>query len=219
VFKHTEATAVLEGLKVATPMGEFGAAKTMVEVGLNGVVETGQFREKFAFEGITAPPGVIPPWAEGFTPSSLSIDFSVSDYNLAAPAGIMLQNLDLAKNPPIPKELDQQLLQALLPKGTVTLSLGPSSIVSKIAEIGAEGSMVAGPTAPPSGSATVTAKGFDQAIEALKAVPPEMGLAQLVTMMIAAKGMSKPGDSGSLMWKIEGSPAGVTINGIDPTKM
>jgi hypothetical protein len=221
VFEHIDATAVLEGMKVSTPVGEFGAAKATIGAALGGVVAAGSLREKFAFEGLTMPAGIVPPWAADLAPTSLSIDMGVADFNLAAPAALMLDKLDLSKDPPLPAtEMDAPLLAALLPKGAVTITLGPSTIVSKITEIAADGSMTAGPTAQPAGSATIAVKGLDAAMAAVQAAPAEMGLGQMLPMFMMAKGMAKPGDGGALTWKIESTPEGsVLINGIDPTKM
>jgi hypothetical protein len=221
LFERIDAKAVMEGMKVSTAVGEFGASRATVEAGFNGIVANGELREKLAFEGLTLPAGLVPPWAVDLAPSSLAIDMGVTDFNLAAPAGLMLDKLDLAKDPPLPAtEMDQPLLAALLPKGTVTITLGPSTIVSKITEIAANGSMTTGPAAQPAGSATIAVKGLDAAMAAVQAAPPEMGLGQMLPMFMMAKGMAKPGDGGALTWKIESTPqGGVLINGIDPMKM
>lgn len=220
IFARVESGAVLEDMKVATPMGEFAAGRMTVEVGMNGVVETGALREKIGIEAFVAPPGLVPPWGADLVPTSFSFDFGASDFNLAAPAKLILDALDLSKNPPVPKELDPQLTKALLPKGAVTTTLGPSTIVAKIADITAEGSMLAGPEVPPSGSALIAVKGLDAIMTTLQAAPPEMGMAQLLPMFMLAKGMAKPGDGGALTWKIETTPQGsVFVNGTDLSKM
>ncbi len=153
-------------------------------------------------------------------PSSFVFDFDVSGFDLASPAGMMLDNLDLSKDPPLPKEMEQQLLSALLPQGIVKIGLGPSSVVSNIAQIGAKGSMTAGPMAMPAGEAEVTLAGFEALLAAIQAVPADMGMGQMIPMMMMAKGMSKPGENGALLWEIKSTPEGsVTINGVDPMKM
>lgn len=220
VFGKVEATAKGDAIKVMSPVGEFGAANFAFDVGMNGVVNDGWFRERFAFEGLTTPAGIIPPWAADLVPQKFAVDFDVSGFDLASPAGMVLDNLDLSKEPPLPAEMEQQLVSALLPQGVVKIGLGPSNIVTKIAELGAKGSMTAGPMAMPAGEATVTLLGFDALLAAIQAIPPEMGAGQAIPALMMAKGMSKAGENGALLWEIKSTPEGsVTINGVDPMKM
>ena len=219
LFANMSFTATLDELSVNTMIGEFGAQKIDVLIDMNGVVETGKLREKFTITGLKAPQGIIPPFATNLVPQNFTIDFNIADFNLAGPANLLIDNLDLSKEPPIPKEMEQQLLQALLPKGTVTLGLGPSEIIASIFDLKAQGSMSAGPAAMPSGQATVRLKGLDEIMTALQSAPPEMGMQQVGPVIIVAKGMAKQED-GYLSWKIESTPQGsVTVNGVDPMKM
>ena len=219
VFASMSATANIDDLSVNTMLGKFAIKQLGMLIDLNGVVENGSLREKVTLNGFKAPDGVVPPWAASLVPENLTIDFTVADFNLAAPAKMLIDSFDLSKQPPVPKEMEQQLLQALLPKGSVTIGLGPSEIIASIFDLKAEGSMTAGPMAMPAGQATVKLKGIDQIMTALQAAPPEMGMQQAAPMVIVAKGMAKT-DGDYLTWKIESTPQGsVTINGLDPTKM
>jgi hypothetical protein len=65
----------------------------------------------------------------------------------------------------------------------------------------------------------VKLKGIDDIMTAVQSAPPEMGLQQAAPVIIMAKGLGKQEADGFLSWTIEGSPAGVTINGVDPMKM
>jgi hypothetical protein len=220
VFANVSGVATINDLSVNTMMGKFGVQKVDVLVDMNGVIENGALREKFTFNGFEMPAGIVPPWAAGLAPASVSLDFSIADFNLAAPAKLLIDSFDLSKNPPVPDALDQQLQQALLPKGTVTLALGPSGVLAKIFDLKLEGSMTAGPLAQPAGQATVKLKGIDEIMAALQAAPPEMGMQQVAPMVIVAKGMGKQEPDGYLSWKIESTPQGsVTVNGVDLSKM
>lgn len=219
IFQSITATATMNELGVNTMLGQFGIQKVDVAVDANGIVENGALREKFSISGLKLPDGVVPPWAANLAPQNFTIDFNIADFNLAAPAKLAIDNFDMSKEPPLPPAIEQQLLQALLPKGAVTIGLGPSEIIASIFDLKAEGSMTAGPTAIPSGSATVRIKGLDEVMAALQAAPPEMGMQQMAPMVIVAKGMAKP-DGDYLSWKIESTPAGsVTVNGVDLMKM
>jgi hypothetical protein len=104
------------------------------------------------------PQELVPQWAAGLVPENLRIDVNLADFNLAAPAAMMIDRFDLAKDPPLPQELDNELLAALLPSGALTIGLGPSEILSTLYHLTAEGSMTAGPVAMPQGKGLVKLK-------------------------------------------------------------
>jgi hypothetical protein len=219
VFASMSGTTSLNDLSVNTMIGKFGVQRLDVLVEANGVVADGKLREKFTFSGLQMPDGVVPPWAVSLVPQNFTLDFSVADFDLAAPIKMLIDSFDLSKQPPVPPEMEQQLLQALLPKGSVTLDLGPSEIIASVFDLKAQGSMTAGPAAMPQGHATVKLKGLDAIMAAIQAAPPEMGLQQGAPMVIIAKGMAKT-EGDYLTWNVESTPTGsVTINGVDPTKM
>ena len=191
VFSNISGTSSMDALTVNTMMGKFSIDKIDFLIDANGVVADGALREKFTFTGFKAPDGIIPPWAAGLVPSNMTIDVSVKDFNLAAPAAIMLDKLDFSKDPPLPAEAENELLQALLPKGMVTIGLGASEFVANIFDLKAEGSMTAGPAAMPAGQSLIKLKGIDDIMAALQAAPPEFGMGQMSPMVIIAKGMGK----------------------------
>jgi len=220
LWRNVTGTSALETMSVNTMMGLFGIDRLEMLIDMNGIVADSHLRERFAFTGLKLPEGIVPPWAAGLVPSNLTVDFKVSDFDLAAPAGIIIDNFDLSQNPPLKPELEQQLLAALLPKMAVQIGFGPSEVVSAIYHLTAEGNMTAGPVSVPSGSALVKLKGLDEIMAALQAAPPEMGMQQVAPMVVVAKGMAKQEPDGFLSWKIESTPTGsVTVNGIDPMKM
>jgi len=219
VFNSLNGTFSMKQLTVMTPIGPVKIAEAGGTVAMNGIISDGLFGESIKVTGLELPPGIVPPFAASLTPKALTFDFKVSDFNLDAPARMIIDKMDLSKDKPLSPEMDQQLLQALLPKGAVTMTLNPSLIESDAATLSGEGAMTAGPMQPPAGSALVKLKGFDAIMQAIQSAPPEMGLQQGVAMLIAAKGMAKP-EGDLLTWKVESTPNGrVTINGIDPGKM
>jgi hypothetical protein len=220
LFGNVSGTTTLDDLSVNTMMGVFGMQKLDVLVDMNGVVENGALREKFSITGLKVPDMIVPPWASSLVPDNLTIDFKLADFNLAAPAKLVIDNFDLTQKPPLKPEIESQLLQALLPKGAVSVGLGASEIIAKIFDLKLEGSMTAGPMAMPAGQALVKLKGIDEVMAALQAAPPEMGMAQMAPMFIVAKGMAKAEPDGYLSWKVESTPTGsVLVNGVDPMKM
>jgi hypothetical protein len=219
LFETITSKAQMSTISVTTPMGPAAIAKAGVDVDMNGVVKDGKLREAFSAEGIALPPGLVPPFAAGLAPEKFSLDFTISDFDLAASVKLFLDHLAKTKDAPTP-ELEAQMMQALMPSGTVKITLAPGEIVSKSASLGYEGAMTAGPAAIPSGAALLTAKGFDALIAALNAAPPEMGMAQANVGLLAAKGFAKSESDGSISWKIESTPeGGVLVNGLDVSKM
>ena len=220
LFGNVSTIAAMNEVSINTMIGKFAIAKLDMLIDVNGIVENGALREKFTLSGLQMPEGIVPPWAANLVPANLTVDFNLSDFNLKAPAALILDKLDLAKEPPLPKDIEPQLLQALLPSGAVKIGLGSSELIAKIFDLKAEGSMTAGPAANPAGAATVKLKGLDEIMAAIQAAPPEMGMQQAAPMIVVAKGMAKQEPDGYLSWKIESTPTGgVTVNGVDPMKM
>ena len=220
VFASIDGTSTINGLTIGTMMGQVGIARLDVAVEANGFVADGRLREKFTVTGLTLPPGLVPPFAADLVPSSFVIDFNLRDFNLAAPAKLLIDQFDLTKDPPLPPGMEQHLLQALLPKGAVNIGLGPSAVIAKLYDLSLEGMMTAGPVATPLGEATVRLKGLDDVLAALQTAPPELGLQQATPVVVMAKGMAKTEGDGTLTWKIENTQqGGILINGVDITKM
>lgn len=200
--------------------GNFGLAELGISVDTNGISADGRLREKFTFTGLSVPQELVPLWASGLVPKNFSIDFEFTDFNLAAPAALIIDRLDLAKDPPLPKGFEDELMPAFLPKGTVTIGLAPSEILAPLFQFNAEGSMTAGPVATPQGSALLKLKGLDESMTALQAAPAELGLAQMMPVILLAKGLARQEGDGTLVWAIESTPAGsITVNGTDLSKM
>ena len=184
------------------------------EVELNGLVADGLFREAFTLNGLSLPAGLVPEWAAQLMPTSLKIDFKASRFNLAAPAAILLETMDLADPQPNTPEQDQALLAALLPDGVVDITLAPGSVTSPLYALTYEGRFSAGPATPmPVGKATVTATGMTAVEQALAAGPPDV-TGQITPMLKMAESMAKPGENGALVWELEATPTGgFLVNG------
>jgi hypothetical protein len=218
-FENISSTGTLQKLTAATPVGPVEIANLGYSIGMNGIVADGFAQESFSAEGLKLPAGLVPAWATGLVPDKFAFDFKISDFNLAEPAKIMLSEFDFTKKEPSTPEIDAKLLAAVMPKGAVTITMGPSRVVAKLFDLGFSGAMTAGPVGTPIGEASIKANGFDQVMDALKAAPPEMS-GSAIAVMIAAKGMAKTETDGAMTWKIENTAAGgILVNGIDVSKM
>jgi hypothetical protein len=201
------------------PMGTFGLDAAGVTVEANGLVADGMVREAFTLSGLTLPAGVVPEWAADLVPSSLSLDFKLSRFNLAAPFALLLDTVDFVTGPANPAAFEGQLMLALMPEGVVDIALAPGGVVAPIYDLGYEAAMTAGMAAMPTGTANVTLKGMTALKTALAAAPEEVGM-QAAPMLAMAEGMAKPGDNGALVWALEMTPeGGMLVNGVDVMAM
>ena len=220
LFENFVVNGKFNNFTVVSQFGQFGVESIEVVGDMNGITKDGKLREKMAFNGLTQPPALVPPWATKLVPKNLSFDFTVSGFDLASPAQMILDQLDLTKEPPLPDAFEQVLMPIFMPKGVVDITLNPSTIDNETYGVKFEGSLAAGPAALPTGKAKISAKGIDELMKIIQEAPPEAGLAQGAALVVVAKGMAKAEADGSLTWNIESTPEGkVLVNGIDPAKL
>lgn len=221
LFENMSATSTFNKVAVATPIGPVAFDSMSVVVDMNGLVKDGKLRESVAFTGISIPTAIIPPWATTLVPKNVTFDVQGSGFDLAAPTALMINALDLAKDPPLPAGFEATLLPVTLPKGTADITLHPTSISNDLYSVSAEGTMTAGPSTPiPSGQATVKVKGLDEIMKVIQAAPPEAGLQSGTAVIVVAKGLAKTDADGSLTWVVESKGDGkVLVNGVDTSQM
>ena len=213
-FATASMTATVRKLSVATPVGPVAIDEMAVALEANGLVPDGKFREAFSLSGLTLPDGLLPFWATPLLPQKLSLDVQVTDFDAAAAATVGLGVFDLPTGTPPDAVFQAKMLAALLPKGTVTITLNPGAVSGDGYALTYQGAMVAGPGMPvPTGTARITLTGIDRLQAALAAAPESLkGQAQMAIAM--AQGMAKPGDNGELVWEIDAAkPGSVLING------
>ena len=214
-FETLTSAGTMTNIAIETPMGPVGIAAATFEVDLNGVVAEGLFREAFTLSGLTLPEGMLPPWSLPLLPTDLALDVSVTGYDLAAPAAIMMALFDMPPGSEPDPAMQDAALAALLPTGSVEITLAPGSVTGAGYELTDEGAMTAGPMAMPAGSATVTLTGIDAIMAALNAAPDDVK-GQTLPMIGMAQGMATPGPAGELVWEIDATtPGSLLINGMD----
>lgn len=202
--------------EVLTPLGSFTMDKIGFSLAMNGLVKDGKLEEGFSAEGLAPPPGVVPPWASSLVPKKFNIGYGFSGFDLESPAKEFISAADFSQDKPISDAENQKLAALALPAGSVKVSLSKSAISSDTYTLTAEGEMTAGPVVPPSGHGSVSIKGLDDVMRAVQAAPPEANLKDVVSVIILAKGLAKPGADGTLVWDIDATPDGkVLINGTD----
>ena len=215
VFETLTSSGTMTDIKVETPMGAASIASATIEVDANGVVEDGMVREAITLSGLTLPTEMLPPWSLPLLPSDLAVDVTVSGFDLASPAAILMAVFDLPQGTPPDPGMQDAALMALLPTGAVDITLAPSGVTGAGYELSFEGAMTAGPMGMPAGSASVSLTGIDAIMAALNAAPDDIK-AQALPMVGMAQGLATPGEGGELVWEIDATtPGKVLINGMD----
>ncbi len=220
-FFDTLETAGSSGkMSFTTQLGnlEIGALEFLV--GLNGATSDGRLRERFSFTDLKLPTGVLPPWSTPLLPTSSTIDFTLSGFNANDPVLMILENFDFATDPPLKKEIGDQLLKATFPQRTMQMAISPGSIVAPTYKLEYDGNLVVNIGGLPSGNGKIKMEGFEKTLEALQqAAASDPSINQVIGPMMAIRGFSKT-EGNALVWEIESTLAGgVLVNGIDITKM
>ena len=220
IFANVNGTGTMNKLEVQTPMGPATAEKLVFGNSLNGLVKDGKITETFNVEGLVLPPGMAPSWAASLLPKNIALSATIAGYDAETVAKAAIDAMDLSKDPPVPKDVSDRLIDLLLPKGTVDVSFEKTSVNNDTYNISAEGNFQAGPAAMPSGKAHIAAKGLDDIMKVVQASPPEAGLQSGTAVIIAAKGMAKTETDGSLSWDVQATPDGkLLVNGVDVSKL
>jgi hypothetical protein len=201
-------------LALDSPVGTFALRRATTTNEVSGIVAEGRFRSAGAIEGLVLPPGLVPDWAAGLVPQDLSLDVTVTGFDLAAPAAILIGAFDLTAPEPLDDTILDPLLAALLPRGAVQVVLAPGRVVAPQAELGYAGDLSAGPVAMPEGQAQVTLRGYDAVLAALDAAPAEE-VAEVRQGLGMAWGLAEKGD-GLLTWEFRlGADGRLMLNGMD----
>ncbi len=217
VFANLQITGSYKGVALETPFGPVGLDEVGLTIDMNGAVAEGKFREAIRFKGLTLPEGVLPEFAAGLVPSEMTIDVAASRFDPAAATQLALGLLDLPADATPPADFGDQMLAAIMPEGSLDITIAPGETVAAAYRLTYEGSMAVGPAMPmPVGKARIGLTGMDKIYEAILASPPEMGLQEMGTMLGMAQMMAQPGVDGELIWEIEATETGgLLINGQD----
>lgn len=219
LFDHLQSNSKMLGVSVDSPLGTFGLAEVGVEVEANGFVADGMLREAFTLTGLTLPEGLVPEWAKGLVPETLSLDMKVAGFDAASGALKAMDMVDLSRNAGMVEVPENDFLNALLPSGAVGITLAPGSTVAPLYTLTYEGSLTAGPGKAPRGLGTISMTGLQAVRDAVKSAPPEMGM-QAAPVLGMAEGIARKGENGALIWELELTEGGtLLVNGTDLAAM
>ncbi|RMC35622.1 hypothetical protein [Paracoccus alkanivorans] len=205
--------ATMRDLKITSPVGEFGVDEMEFMIGMTGAVAEGRLQEKVKISGLRIPQQILPAWGASLVPEEAEFDIAISDYDLAALAGLAIRGFDLSADDPFASIQPEQALNAIIPQGAFRASIAPSYLKGADYEIGFEGDARIGPEQASEGTARITATGLDKIEEALAAAPPEAA-GQPLMMLRMARAMSQQGENGELLWQIDlAAPDTLKVNG------
>jgi hypothetical protein len=221
-FESVKTSGKSENVVVSSAFGQVSMASFDFAASLGGAVKNGNFQESFGVTGLVLPQGILPAWTAELMPQNFKLDFGATDFDLETTLNLILANLDLAKDPPLPADMQMQLLQAVIPSGNVTLAINPSEISSTLYKLALDGSLKAGPASMPTGKATIRLTGIDQIQQKLQSAAATDSTAQsILGPMMMAKGFGKVEADGSVSWVVESgpTPGSILVNGLDVTKL
>lgn len=202
-------------ISVVSPMGAFGldGVDTVLEV--TGAVPDGRLREALTFRGLTLPEGALPPYAAALIPEELSLDVTLSNFDLAAATRLALGLMDQPEAPPAMEIFGMQLLMALMPQGAVDITLAPGGARNATYDLTYEGAMRVGMGGMPSGTARIGLTGVDAIMAALFEAPPDVA-GQILPLLGMAQAIGQTGPDGELIWDIDATtPGSLRINGME----
>ena len=213
LWRNITGSGEMKDITVTTPFGSGGATSAHFEIDMNGIVSDGRFREQIAVKGLVLPTGLMPAWAPPLVPAEATIDVAVSGFDLATPAQILLDEAQPGMPPSA--DMNVRLLSALLPDGTVTVTLAPGGVVAPSYSVDVEGGFDAGPGRMPEGGITIGASGIEAAIDALNTAPEQVRSGG-VPLLMMLRGIAKPSGVGRYVWQIDmGADGKVLVNGLD----
>jgi hypothetical protein len=206
-------SAAVEKIAAQIPQGQvtidsakFGAS------GASG--SAGAFGERFAADGLTLPPTLIPAPFRDFAPTSFAVGFRASGFDVASAASEAIADMHLAGDGPAIAPDDEAKIRAKLigPDG-IAIDIEPSHIVAPLLDIAFEGHVVY-KGAKPTGTLTVHMRNFDKTQAGLKTLGPDVEK-KVAPALAMAKGLAKTDGDGSLMWVGEiGADGVMKVNGL-----
>ena len=199
---------------IATPMGAIALAGVKFAVGVSNAGPDSAIDAAIGAEGHSLPLGLAPPGAADLTPSKLDLALTLKGVDIAAAANTAIDSLHLGgPGPAISPGDSAKVSAALIGAGPLRLLLAPSHVVAPAIDADFQGEMhyTAGKA---SGAVTVTMRGFDKTMNAVKGLGPEVAMKAMPAVAMA-KGLAKTESDGALTWLIEvGDDRSLRVNGI-----
>ena len=203
----------LQKISVQTPQG--AVVMDTAKFGFGGATgAAGAFEEHFSVDGLTLPPGLVPPMYRDLTPTSVDVGFKASGFDVAAASAEAIADMHLAGDAePISSADGAKVWAKLIGAGPVIVDVPPSRLLAPQLDLSIQG-QVRYQGAKPSGTFTVHMRDFDKTMAALKGLGPEAEK-KMIPFLAMAKGMAKVEGDGTLTWVGElGADGMMKVNGL-----
>jgi hypothetical protein len=198
-------TEQLDGMEVRVEGHAVTVAHAEIGVGGDGRDGILSAHMKIGMDGLSAPE--LPPEVAPFMPRHISISPSVTGLGVAE---LTSMALDATDDPP--KEPDAARIDALFAHGGVKAAIDEMSLDVGPTHVDGHGLLTVASPSEVEAHATVTATGVDALIRQVQAIPD---MQPALAILVYAKGLAR-NEGNRLVWDIAASPAGLTVNGIEP---
>jgi Uncharacterized protein conserved in bacteria (DUF2125) len=207
--------ADIKQIGVDAPQGHFGVAG--LKFALAGAASSGaksSAEYHLAMDGLTMPPGLLPPAFSDLVPTAFNIDVKASGFDVVAGALEAINDLRFDGDGPVIAEADRtQIFAKMKGTGPITIDVLPCHVVAPQIDLTFEG-QVRLEGARPMGAMKLKVRNFDKTVEALKALGP-LASPQLLGGLALAKTLGKAESDGALTWVAEyGADGAIKVNGM-----
>lgn len=215
VFDHLNQGGSTGGLAVESPLGSFTATSLGGAIKIPGLVADGELSAELRFDGLTIPGGLLPGWADGLVPTSATIKEGLSGFHLDGAARQAVDSFDLTAKDLVTPAVLASMKASLGPLDAMVLTLAPSHLASRLLSIDLDGDVRLRQPVPDF-HVNVRAAGLDKALQDIQARSEgDPQAAQLISVLILAKGLGKAEPDGSLSWAVAKTETGpITVNGL-----
>jgi hypothetical protein len=200
---------------VTTSQGAFGLASGKFGVAASSAPgPTGALEYHFAADGVSLPPGLLPPAMQGLAPTAFNIDLKATGLDLGAGAEEAIADMHLEGDGPVIAEADRgKIFTKMKGSAPLVVELSPSHIVAPQLDATLEGQVhLEGER--PNGVLKVKIRNFDKTVAALKALGPLVS-PQMISGLTMAKALGKTDSDGALSWVAEyGVDGSIKVNGL-----
>ncbi|MEJ1159257.1 hypothetical protein [Prosthecomicrobium sp. N25] len=187
-----------DGFSVRSGFGEISAKHIGGGLRLGGLTRSSGLGLQLDASGLAVAGPNLPDWTKPLLPTDLALDADLTGFDLEAGARILIDGLEPESERPFPAEVADRAAGAALPANGFGLKVQPGRLKAAVYEVGWQADLTVGKDAI-SGRATVTAKGLDRAIAALKAGGPGTA-AQATVGLYAAKALARREPDGTDVW-------------------
>jgi len=212
-YKLSESFNV-QAITVEAPQGLFKASSSDDSFGTEGAGAMHSLQTHIGLDGLSFPPGLIPPAFVALTPTKVDVGVRFGGYDLNSGVNAAIDEMRLAGEDSIfAKDAAPRIAAKFKGAGPLVVEISPSHIVAPQFDLAFEGKITYD-GAKPVGTVTVHAKNFDKTVAALKALGP-LASPQMLGGLTMAKGLAKTESDGTLTWIGEmGADGQMKVNGL-----